>query len=131
MRRCAVIGSPIAHSLSPLLHRTAYACLGIADQFSYDAFEVTPDTLGDFIAAQRRQAVQAQIAELLRGWGVDLSERSIRLYLLQLDAEGWRKLTLRWGLFFFVLAALNELVWRTQTQDFWVAFKVWGVMPLT
>lgn len=51
--------------------------------------------------------------------------------VLQLDEEGWRKLTLRWGLFFFVLAALNEIVWRTQTQDFWVAFKVWGVMPLT
>lgn len=51
--------------------------------------------------------------------------------VLQLDEEGWRKLTLRWGLFFFVLAALNELVWRTQSQDFWVAFKVWGVMPLT
>lgn len=51
--------------------------------------------------------------------------------VLQLDDEGWRKLTLRWGLFFFVLAALNEVVWRTQTQDFWVAFKVWGVMPLT
>lgn len=51
--------------------------------------------------------------------------------VLQLDEEGWRKLTLRWGLFFFVLAGLNELVWRTQSQDFWVAFKVWGVMPLT
>ena len=51
--------------------------------------------------------------------------------VLHLDEEGWRKLTLRWGLFFFVLAALNEVVWRTQTQDFWVAFKVWGVMPLT
>ncbi|AZO79895.1 MULTISPECIES: septation protein A [unclassified Bosea (in: a-proteobacteria)] len=51
--------------------------------------------------------------------------------VLQLDEEGWRKLTLRWGLFFFVLAVLNEGVWRTQTQDFWVAFKVWGVMPLT
>jgi len=51
--------------------------------------------------------------------------------VLQLDEAGWRKLTLRWGLFFFVLAALNEIVWRTQTQDFWVAFKVWGVMPLT
>ena len=51
--------------------------------------------------------------------------------VLQLDEEGWRKLTFRWGLFFFVLAALNEVVWRTQTQDFWVAFKVWGVMPLT
>ncbi|CAN7696220.1 septation protein A [Bosea sp. LjRoot237] len=51
--------------------------------------------------------------------------------VLQLDEEGWRKLTLRWGLFFFVLAVLNEVIWRTQTQDFWVAFKVWGVMPLT
>ena len=51
--------------------------------------------------------------------------------VLQLDEAGWRKLTLRWGLFFFVLAVLNEVVWRTQTQDFWVAFKVWGVLPLT
>lgn len=51
--------------------------------------------------------------------------------VLQLDEEGWRKLTFRWGLFFFVLAAINEVVWRTQTQDFWVAFKVWGVMPIT
>ncbi len=49
----------------------------------------------------------------------------------QLDAEGWRKLTLRWGWFFFVLAALNEFVWRTFSTDFWVAFKVWGVMPIT
>lgn len=51
--------------------------------------------------------------------------------VFQLDAEGWKKLTFRWGVFFFVLAAINELVWRTQTTDFWVAFKVWGVMPLT
>jgi intracellular septation protein len=51
--------------------------------------------------------------------------------VFQLDDEGWKKLTLRWGVFFFVLAAINEVVWRTQTTDFWVAFKVWGVMPLT
>jgi intracellular septation protein len=51
--------------------------------------------------------------------------------VFQLDDEGWRKLTFRWGVFFFVLAALNEVIWRTQTTDFWVAFKVWGVMPLT
>ena len=51
--------------------------------------------------------------------------------VFDLDAQGWWKLTLRWGLFFFVLAALNEIIWRTQTTDFWVAFKVWGVMPLT
>jgi intracellular septation protein len=44
----------------------------------------------------------------------------------KLDAEGWRKLTFRWGLFFFVLAILNEVVWRNFTTDDWVMFKVWG-----
>ena len=51
--------------------------------------------------------------------------------VFDLTQEGWRKLTFRWGLFFFVLAALNEVVWRTQTTDFWVGFKVFGIMPLT
>jgi intracellular septation protein len=49
----------------------------------------------------------------------------------QLDAEGWRKLTLRWGIFFLFLAVLNEVVWRNFSDDFWVAFKVWGTMPIT
>ncbi|OLP56094.1 septation protein A [Rhizobium rhizosphaerae] len=49
----------------------------------------------------------------------------------QLDEEGWRKLTLRWGLFFLVLAVMNEVVWRNFSDDFWVAFKVWGTMPIT
>lgn len=49
----------------------------------------------------------------------------------QLTREGWLKLTWRWAFFFVFLAALNEFVWRTQTTDFWVAFKVWGVMPIT
>jgi intracellular septation protein len=48
-----------------------------------------------------------------------------------LKEEGWRKLTFRWGLFFFVLAIINEIVWRTQTTDFWVSFKALGIMPLT
>ncbi|MBZ6075576.1 septation protein A [Microvirga puerhi] len=51
--------------------------------------------------------------------------------MFELTDEGWRKLTFRWALFFFVLAILNEVVWRTQTTDFWVAFKVFGIMPLT
>ena len=51
--------------------------------------------------------------------------------VMQLKEEGWRKLTIRWGLFFFALAVLNEIVWRTQTTDFWVSFKVFGIMPLT
>lgn len=49
----------------------------------------------------------------------------------RLDAEGWRKLTLRWGIFFFVLAAMNEVVWRNFSTDFWVAFKVWATLPIT
>ncbi|GBD49198.1 septation protein A [Methylopila sp. Yamaguchi] len=49
----------------------------------------------------------------------------------RLTHEGWTKLTWRWAFFFVALAVLNEVVWRTQTTDFWVAFKVWGVMPLT
>jgi intracellular septation protein len=51
--------------------------------------------------------------------------------VFHLTDEGWRKLTLRWALFFFALAILNELVWRTQSTDFWVNFKVFGVLPLT
>ncbi len=49
----------------------------------------------------------------------------------KLQDKGWTVLTLRWGLFFLVLAVLNEVVWRTQSTDFWVAFKVWATMPLT
>ena len=51
--------------------------------------------------------------------------------MFHLTEEGWRKLTVRWALFFLVLAVLNEIVWRTQSTDTWVAFKVFGVMPLT
>jgi intracellular septation protein len=51
--------------------------------------------------------------------------------VFHLTDEGWRKLTLRWALFFFALAILNEIVWRTQTTDVWVSFKVFGVVPLT
>ena len=51
--------------------------------------------------------------------------------VMNLTEEGWRKLTLRWGLFFVAMAAVNEFVWRTQPEDFWVKFKVFGFVPLT
>ena len=51
--------------------------------------------------------------------------------VFNLTDAGWRKLTLRWALFFFALAIVNEIVWRTQSTDFWVSFKVFGVLPLT
>ena len=51
--------------------------------------------------------------------------------VFHLTEQGWRKLTIRWALFFLALAVLNEIVWRTQSTDVWVSFKVFGVLPLT
>ena len=48
-----------------------------------------------------------------------------------MDEAGWRRLTLRFGLFFAAMAVLNEAVWRTQSEEFWVNFKVFGLMGLT
>jgi intracellular septation protein len=48
-----------------------------------------------------------------------------------LDEEGWRKLTRNWAIFFAFMAALNEVVWRNSSTDFWVGFKLWGALPLT
>ncbi len=50
---------------------------------------------------------------------------------LRVTEEGWRRLTWRWAFFFLALAALNEIVWRTQTTDLWVKFKTFGFLPLT
>lgn len=51
--------------------------------------------------------------------------------VFRLTEEGWRRLTLRWGVFFVVLAILNEIVWRNFSTDTWVSFKVFGILPLT
>ena len=49
----------------------------------------------------------------------------------KLQDKTWKTLTIRWSAFFLLLATLNELVWRTQSTDFWVSFKVFGILPLT
>jgi intracellular septation protein len=51
--------------------------------------------------------------------------------VIHLQDEGWRKLTTRWVWFFLTLAVLNEIVWRNFSTDSWVAFKTFGIMPLT
>jgi intracellular septation protein len=51
--------------------------------------------------------------------------------MLKIEYAGWRKLTLAWAWFFVLLAVLNEVVWRNFSTDFWVGFKLWGIMPLT
>ena len=50
---------------------------------------------------------------------------------IKLKDEGWRVLTNRWIYFFIFLALLNEIIWRTQSEDFWVKFKVFGILPIT
>ena len=50
---------------------------------------------------------------------------------LSLKQEGWDLLNKRWVYFFFSIAILNECVWRTQSEEFWVNFKVWGMLPIT
>jgi intracellular septation protein len=49
----------------------------------------------------------------------------------RLTEVGWRKLTFRWACFFVVLAVINEIVWRNSTTEFWISFKLLGIMPLT
>ena len=58
----------------------------------------------------------------------------LRLFLsgsIQLQDMGWDKLMYRWVSFFIFLAILNEIVWRTQSEEFWINFKVWGILPIT
>ena len=50
---------------------------------------------------------------------------------LNLESEGWKKLNYRWIYFFIFVAMLNEIVWRTQSEVFWVHFKVWGLIPIS
>ena len=51
--------------------------------------------------------------------------------MFNLTPRGWRMLTMRWAIWFAAMAVLNEIIWRTQSTDFWVAFKAFGMAPLT
>ncbi|MBL8906941.1 MAG: septation protein A [Rhizobiales bacterium] len=66
--------------------------------------------------------------------GLAFGQLFLRLVMgeaIRMTDEGWRKLTVRWGIFFFAMALLNEAVWRTQSTDFWVNFKVFGLLPIS
>jgi intracellular septation protein len=75
------------------------------------------------------------IFALILGFGLIVQKRSYLKYLmgemLPMDDEGWRRLTLRWAWFFVALGIVNEVVWRTQSTEFWVSFKTFGNLPLT
>jgi len=63
-----------------------------------------------------------------------LNKNLLKIFLnnaFNLSQEGWDKLNTRWAIFFVFLALVNEVIWRTQTEQVWVNFKVWGILPLT
>ena len=68
-------------------------------------------------------------------YGGLIVKKSLLKFLLgaaiKLEDEGWKILTQRWISFFIALAILNEIVWRTQSTDIWVNFKVFGILPIT
>jgi len=77
--------------------------------------------------------IYAVFAALLAG-GLIFKKQFLEIVFDQvfhLTHEGWHKLTLRWIYFFIAMAVLNEIVWRTQSTDFWVSFKLFGAVPLT
>ena len=68
-------------------------------------------------------------------YGGLIVKKSLLKFLLgaaiKLEDEGWKILTQRWISFFIALAILNEIIWRTQSTDIWVNFKVFGILPIT
>lgn len=68
------------------------------------------------------------------GFGLVTGRPLLKMFMgeaLRLTDEGWRKMTLRWVMFFLVMAVLNEVVWRNFSEAAWVNFKVFGILPLT
>ena len=77
--------------------------------------------------------INALFGAVLLG-GVAMGRSYIKLIMgvaVKLPDHAWRTLSLRWGLFFFAMAVLNEIVWRNFSTDQWVNFKVFGLLPLT
>jgi intracellular septation protein len=87
----------------------------------------------DFFIKIKPTVLYVMFAGVLLG-GLAFSRLFIKLMLgqtLNLPEGAWRTLTWRWAVFFLALAVLNELVWRNVSTNTWLAFKVWGVFPLT
>lgn len=83
VHRCAVLGKPIAHSLSPLIHTTAYRVLGIADAWHYGRHEVDEAALPGFVAGCGPEWVGLSCTAPLKRAVLDLGEPSGRARLLE------------------------------------------------
>ena len=109
-------------------HQLGYAPLQIAFLFLlYEFFGVVTNLVGGWIGSRLGLKITLFAGLALRRQYLKLLMGAV----LHMDDEGWRRLTWRWAFFFLVLAALNEVVWRNVSTDTWVAFKTFGIIPLT
>jgi intracellular septation protein len=110
-------------AMMPLLSGVAVTLLGGLSLFLHD----------DYFIKIKPTLVNLLFAAVLLG-GLYFKKPMMKFLLehaFHLTEEGWRKLSLRWGIFFIFLAALNECIWRNFSTDFWVSFKVFGMLTLT
>ncbi len=110
-------------ALMPLISGVAVTILGSLTIYLHD----------DYFIKIKPTVVNAMFAVVLLG-GVYFRKATFKYVLghaISLEDEGWRKLSLRWGIFFLFLACLNEVIWRNFSTDFWVNFKVFGMFSLT
>ena len=122
----AVLFSYILEKKIPIMPTVGAAIIlifgGLTIYFDNETFFKMKPTIINFL-----------FAGILYG-GVILNKSLLRYLLgaaLKLQDEGWDILTKRWISFFIALAILNEIIWRTQTTDIWVNFKVFGILPIT
>ena len=110
-------------ALMPLISGVAVTILGSLSLYSHD----------DTFIKIKPTVVNVMFSAVLLG-GLYFKKSTFKYVLghaISLEDEGWRKLSLRWGIFFLFLACLNEVIWRNFPTDFWVNFKVFGMFSLT
>lgn len=91
--------------------------------------------LQDATFIQMKPTIYYLMVAAILGFGLFTGRPTLKLVLGHaypgLSDLGWHRLTRNWALFFVVMAAVNELVWRTTSMDFWLGYKLWGAMPVT
>ena len=128
-----MISIAISLSVSWMIQRTLPK-MAVVTGIVVAVFGTLTLVLQDEMFIKMKPTIVNGIFALILGFGV-LQGRSYLKYLMgdamPLSDEGWMIFTKRWvGLFIF-LGILNEIIWRTQTTEFWVSFKTFGNLPIT
>ena len=130
---CFIVATVIALATSKMLHGRIPTMPLVSGFFVVVFGGLTLWLQDDLFIKMKPTIVNSLFAILLFG-GLAYGKSWLK-YLFgeafRLTEEGWRVLTFRWACFFVVLAILNEVVWRNSTTEFWISFKLFGILPLT